>query len=444
MSPPKTDKTHAVNDLRKRVYQAFDVVPLEPHEEDLYVDLDDVRGSAGTRSKLAESIRMAQRPTCHIFAGHRGCGKTTELKRLQGDLEHGSDPCFVVYCKIEEELDENDLDFPDILLAIVRQTAKQLKERRNIKLAPGYFRQRFAELKDVLTREISFDNVDLDAGIVQVTGVLKSSPPTRGKIRRALDEDASNLIAAANDVIGQAKLELIKKGCQNLVIIVDDLDKMVLRPVGADEKTNRGEMLFYHRQSQMRGFYAHMIYTMPIALAYSSVGPALAGHYDAPPSVVPMTRVTERPPKCDPYPPGVEKFRELIQKRLAKAGALESDVFESKDVIDRLIHLSGGQPRELMVLIREAIISGDLPIGETHVFRAAREFRQAYARQMREDHWPIILEVRSDGTLRRIAEREEAVQDLLHNRAILQYKNDDEWYAVNPLVGNPPAPPQSP
>ncbi len=57
---------------------------------------------------------------------------------------------------------------------------------------------------------------------------------------------------------------------------------------------------------------------------------------------------------------------------------------------------------------------------------------------MREDHWPILREVQADGKLRRTGEREEAIQELLHSRAILQYKNDEEWYALNPLVPAPP------
>ena len=426
-----------MNDLRRRVYQAFDVVPLEPHETDLYVDLDEVRGSAGTRAKLADSIRMAERPTCHIFAGHRGCGKTTELKRLQGDLESGDGRYFVVYCKIEEELDQNDLDFPDILLAIVRQLSNQLKERRKIHLSSRRFQQFFKAIAGALPKGLSLDDFELDLGILKITGILKSSPATRKRIRKALEERTSNLIGDANDVIGEATLSVTKSGHAGLVIIVDDLDKMVLRPLGPTSGTNRGEDLFYHRQAHLRAFACHVIYTMPIALAYSSVGPALSAHYDAPPSVIPMTRVFN-PPQCDPFPAGVERFREVIHKRLAKAQAVESDVFESADVVDQLIHLSGGQPRELMTLTREAIITDALPIGERQLHRAAREFRQAYARQMREDHWPILREVQAGQKLRRTAEREEPIQELLHSRAILQYKNDEEWYAVNPLVEVPP------
>ncbi len=367
------DKPTAMNDLRRRVYQAFDVIPLEPHEADLYVDLDEVRGSAGTRAMLANSIRMAQRATCHIFAGHRGCGKTTELKRLQGDLESGDGKYFVVYCKIEEELDQNDLDFPDILLAIVRQLSNQLKHRRKIQLSASRFQQFFKSITKVLPTGLSFDDFELDLGILKVTGILKSSPATRKRIRDALEERTSSLIGDANDVIGEATLKLTKAGHAGLVIIVDDLDKMVLRPLGPNSGTNRGEDLFYHRQAHLRAFGCHVIYTMPIALAYSSVGPALSAHYDAPPSVIPMTRVFT-PPGCDPFAPGVEKFRELVHKRLAKAQAVESDVFDPATVVDELIRLSGGQPRELMTLTRGAVITDALPIGDVQLHRAAREF----------------------------------------------------------------------
>lgn len=46
----------------------------------------------------------------------------------------------------------------------------------------------------------------------------------------------------------------------------------------------------------------------------------------------------------------------------------------------------------------------------------------------------MIDDVRLKGTFRRNEKTEIAVRELLDNRAVLQYVNDDEWYAVNPLI----------
>jgi hypothetical protein len=146
-----------------------------------------------------------------------------------------------------------------------------------------------------------------------------------------------------------------------------------------------------------------------------------------------MTKIHSKPPGSRPYKPGMDRFREIVGKRLAKARAKEAEVFEA-GIGDRLIRLSGGQPRELMILIREALIGGDLPIGSEAVDRAAREGARAYARQLTEDHLAIMKEVRKSGRLKRTKANGEIVRELLDSRAVLQYVNEDEWYAVNPLI----------
>lgn len=46
---------------------------------------------------------------------------------------------FVVFCRSDDDIDRNDIDFPEILIAVVRQLAKQIRERAGIELKPGYF-----------------------------------------------------------------------------------------------------------------------------------------------------------------------------------------------------------------------------------------------------------------------------------------------------------------
>jgi hypothetical protein len=90
-----------------------------------------------------------------------------------------------------------------------------------------------------------------------------------------------------------------------------------------------------------------------------------------------------------------------------------------------------------MILMREAIITDDLPISDAAVDRAFREGRRAYARQLREEHRPILEQVRKNGALKRTKDNDELVRELLDSRAILQYVNDKEWYGANPLISYP-------
>lgn len=425
-----------MSDVLERVYRVFDPAPLEADQDDLYVDLDEVRGEAGLVNRLATRIRLSEQRTCQLLAGHHGSGKSTELKRLQRELETGDKRFFVVFCEARSDLDLNDVDFPEVLIAIVHQLAKQLKDRADIKLEPGYFRDRWERLKNLWGSEVDFEGLELGAGLVKIAGVIKSSPDARAQIRKAMEPDTGNLLYAANDVIGKATLELRKVGFHGLVILVDDLDKLVLRPHPVAE-CSTGEYLFIHRHGQLSAFECHVVYSMPLALAYSAQEQNIATLYGAQVPVIPMTKVAQRPPRRSMHKPGMERFREVISARLRKVGVEEANVFETDKVRDRLIRLSGGQPRELIILTREAIIGGGLPINDAAVDRAEREGRRAFARQLRDEHWSLIDKVRNRGSLKRTQANDELVRELLDSRAVLQYLNEEEWYGINPLIAVP-------
>ena len=420
----------------KRIYQVFDPAPLTADETDLYVDLDEVRGSSGLVNKLAKTIRLSGKPTCQLLAGHRGSGKSTELQRLQGKLESGPEKFFTVFCEILEDIEPNDVDFPDVLIAIIRQMAEQFQKRLEIRLKPGYFKQRWEEIKNLLGSDVDFTKAELGVGLAKFSAAIKSSPNTRIEIRKNLEPRTNSWIDAANDVISEAVLNLSKKDYVDLVIIVDGLDKMTLRP-HPEVGCSTAEYLFAERHAQLTAFNCHLIYTMPIALAYSCRERDIANLYGcAAPPVVPMTMIfddTGRKNKA-----GFDKFRDLIRRRLKKAGAKGNDVFDNNSTRDKIIEYSGGQPRELITLIRDSIIEAELPITLSAIEKVARKARHAYARQLRQEHWAIIEQVRKDHALRRNKENDLLYMELLDNRAILQYENGGEWYGLNPLLPSPP------
>jgi hypothetical protein len=413
----------------KRIYRAFDPAPLSEADSELYVPLDDVRGSSGLVTKLAKTIRLSDKATFQLLAGHIGSGKSTELRRVQRELETGDDRFFTVFCQILEDIDPSDADFPDVLLAIMRQVAAEFRERLQIELKPGYFRKRLGDLKDILGSEVKLESL---AALGSITAAVKSSPSTRNQIRKALTATTNHWIDAANDVLGEALIQAQKKGYAGITIIVDDLDKlsMLHQP---ELHGSVAERLYMESHVQLTAFRCHMIYTIPIALAYSCKEREIASRYGmtAPP-VVPMTKVLDHDGKK--HTPGLEKFRAVIARRLESAGAAEADVFADEAVKDRIIECSGGQPRFLITMVRDAIVEGDLPLTEATVERVARKATHSYSRQLRKEHWKIIEQVHKTHALERTEDNDALCMDLLASGAILQYLNDVDWYGPNPLL----------
>jgi hypothetical protein len=428
-------------DLVRNVYRAFSPAPLTADQQDLYVNLDDVRGEADIVGQLARRIELAEQPTCQVLAGHKGSGKSTELLRLKKQLETATPRQFVVYCKADEDVDRNDVDFPEVLIAIVRQLAHQLKKSSTeISLKPGYFKDRLERLKNLLTSEIDLSTVELDLGLASLGGAIKASPDARMEVRKLLEPDTGNWLYAANEVIGEAVVALSKKGYDGLVILVDDLDKMVVRP-HETAGCMTDEHLFVNRAAQLTAFRCHVVYAIPLTLVYSHNLPTMEANYSGRVPVVPMTAVVTRPSSSKPRETGIAKFRDIIEARVDAAGARGSNVFASGAARDELIRLSGGQPSELMTLVREAIVTQGLPIDEAALERVRFNGQRDYSRQLFAHHWPIIESVRTTGSFERSSENEEAFHELLNSRAILQYRNKEEWYGLNPFVADlsPPA-----
>lgn len=422
-----------MNDLRKKLYNLFDPSPCK---RELYVSLDEVRGTTGLVKRLADDIRLSDGFVCKLLAGHTGSGKSTELLRLQRDLECGENRYLVVlFDAVKRNIDPLDVDFPDVLLSIISNLTEQLNEREGINLDPGYIKNLLSNIKDLLGARIDFTNFELNAGLLKLSGSIKENPSFRMKLRSKISGLTEQWIEAANATIRDAQTKVKEKNYTELVIIVDGLDKILMNP-NPNEKSS-AENLFGNWHAQLRSFQCHMLYTMPIALAYSGTERSIAANFGiTSPPVVPMTKLYNDQGKPAQ---GFKNFREIINKRLQSVGATMTHLFKDGDkTADLLIQQSGGQPRDLMVLLREAILEGDLPLERKAIEVGAQKITNSYRRQLRQEHWSEIEIVREHHRLMRTEKNDRICMDLLDSRAVLQYTNGEEWYNLNPLLPDNP------
>lgn len=424
----------ALDDKIRAVYKVFSPSPLTVDQNDLYVDLDDVRGDADIVKRISSVIRLSNEShTSQVLAGHNGCGKSTELMRIRAELENGDPKYFVVFCDVFENLDLNDVDFPDLLLDLVRQIADALRKGAGIELKPSYLKEVVERINKALHCEIAVESVEIGSALAKITGTIKNSPDMRQKVREALEPFTDTFLTAANDVIGAAISKLSKKGYAGIVLLVDNLDKMPVRPK-ENSNCDTAEYLFINRAAQMTALQCHVVYTIPLTLAYSHQEQFIKNQYGGHLPLVPATKIVGQPPTSVPCKEGVAKFREIVRKRLKQAGVSVEEAFEHEDVLIELIALSGGQPTELMTIVREAMVSGGLPITKDALHRAKKEGQREYSRILLAEHIEIIKEVAKNGQYARKSDTEEAFRQLLNSRAILQYVNDTEWYGLNPMV----------
>jgi hypothetical protein len=418
----------------KKLYTAFDPFRPLPANDPAWVDCAAVRGEEDILLGLGLEIVRAEKVTCQLYAGHRGAGKSTELSRLMEDLQRQN--FRVVFFAVDDgDLEPEDTQYSDILLACARHLVQELRSQ------PGqddqfreWVRRLMADLYQLGAMEVSLDEISYETPetpLGKVSSKIKTSMSQRNVIRRKVEEEADSLIKILNEFIGKA---LGDRPAESLVLIVDNLDRISER---YENGQSNYEQIFVNSSEQLIGLNCHVIYTVPISLAYSKHLTSLEERYK-PVEVLPMVMVKDADGNiCQS---GMSILKQLIAMRFrgVKTELDLVEAFESIEGLEKLCEMSGGHVRNLMNLMKAALQNTkELPIGDRAVKRAISELRETYNKVIDGNEWPYLVKVDND---KAILERDDVFRSLLFRRCILEYRYLDAegeiqvWHDVHPLI----------
>ena len=63
----------------KNIYNQFNPFNPLPANDPAYVNCSEVRGDDNIFKEIGKAIIYSDKPTCHLYTGNRGAGKSTEL-----------------------------------------------------------------------------------------------------------------------------------------------------------------------------------------------------------------------------------------------------------------------------------------------------------------------------------------------------------------------------
>lgn len=426
--------TQTNQQLLKRLYNSFN--PLQPLEagDPAYVECEDVRGEGNIKVELGKEIIYSEQFTYQLYTGHRGAGKSTELKRLKKYLE--DENFHVVYFAADKELEQDDTQHTDILLACTRHLLESLKDKADPNPLIEWLKKRWEALGDLVPKDMNYEKVDIQLGISQffkLTAVMRASPSTREKIRQEVEKHTPSLIQELNKFIEEARAKLQDKS--GIIVIADNLDRINLDVIDSETKRTNHDQIFIDRSEQLRNIGCHMIYTVPISMVYSDKATILEERFGVTP-VLPM--IMTHKPNGGKYVEGIKRLKAIIEKRIQivdKSKTLD-DIFENQELAEKLCLMSGGHVRNLIALMKIALEQTlNLPIEEKAVKRSISKMRKTYRDGISENQWEILAKVHLSKN--KINDYEH--RKLLFNRSILEYHDikDDEikpWYDVHPLI----------
>jgi len=259
--------------------------------------------------------------------------------------------------------------------------------------------------------------------MIKLKGMIKTGTTSKKLVREKLDPQFSKILDDANNIVLAAVAQVKKKGDQDLVLIVDNLEKIVIKDRG-DQRTSHS-VIFIEQGDRLKKLKCHLIYTIPINIVYSRHNKLLYEIFGFDPKILPMVKVQDPRNNYDPLPEGIRHLKGLLERRFVM------DTVFATGVAEYFCRMSGGHIRDLMIMIRQACTYLDeLPITMEVAEKVVNKHREDYRRAIPKDYWKKLAEVDKTKDIDNSLE----YQNMLYYLMVMFYLNDKSWYDVHPAI----------
>ncbi|WP_013322265.1 AAA family ATPase [Gloeothece verrucosa] len=422
----------------KQAFRVCDPRPLSGEDmQRYYVDLSKVRNTKAIAKVDADlKFQEAEEFTTILFTGHRGCGKSTELRQIE---EKWKQEYFIIYLEADQEIDIQDARYTDLYLVIIKQIEYELRkkeiqfDRELIRNFEAWFKEITNETEETVERSVSMSGtLEVSSSpfpipfiaklLVKLLAQIKGSDKQKTTIRQTLERDISRLQTDLNLLLldGLKKIRAKFPHYKGFLIVFDNLDR-VPPPVG--------DHLFFDYAPQLQALKCNIIYTVPISVVYSEKN---VNNFFDKCNIVPMVNIYELKrdiPDLGYKQEGLTAVASLIEKRV-KVDAL----FEEYEQLLTLAKASGGHVRQLMQMMRTAITSTDAAgrtkINADDVTNAIKDVQFNFERTIPDEHYPDLVKV----YLKKEISNTNIGQSMLFNTSALEYNGNERWNYINPVV----------
>jgi hypothetical protein len=425
------------------IYQAFKGEPLQIEElDEFYQNAREARGGIEPRRRMSRLLHQLPDTSEHIlFVGYKGCGKSTEMNHLQKDIQN---EFLVINFSVQDELDPVHLNYIELFIVTMERLFSFAKEN-DLSVSEEYLQsiQRWLSTKEIEEiREKYNIGVEGEAGMEGNIGIpylqkffykfkasAKSSRQLKETLKRNIEPKLSDLIEHCNDLIREVTLKLDTIGKKDLLLIIEDLDKIPL---------DRAEELFFNYTNQLTLLQTNVIFTFPIALyhnvRFNDIKVYFTNVYE-----LPMIKIKNRDGSENEE--GMNVMRKIVDVRMETEKLLESP-----EILNQMIRDSGGCMRDLFLMIREAADSAldfeRKSITKEDRVRAYQKLKREYENNIAdnfvddkkysaEDYYQTLIDLHENQTKK--VDNTIEVMHLRQNLSILGY-NGEGWCDVHPIV----------
>lgn len=414
----------------KNLYQRIADKPLEPgspYYEPIY-------GHAGCDDPVAlmqKNIEFSDTESVQMFSGFRGSGKTTELFRLKESLQEQG--YVVLYGDALKYLNPaQEIDISDLLIVLAGTFSDALDAENLADIGRDSYWDRIVNY--LTTTNVELDEIGLKSG-----AEFKLSLETVPTFRQRLQEKMASRIGELKKTVDRffedgIKAIRAKRGddIPGVVFIFDQMEQIRGSLANEQSVIHSVERLFSQHLKLMEIPYLHMVYTVPPWLKFMLPNMVRI-------EMLPSIRQWNNDPSRSQYPDGWKALRSLVFRRFGSQdfGQFFGASGSQHPLADRLIAVCGGHFRDLLLLLREAVLRvQSLPISEDVIQSAITAATSNFLPIAIDDaKWLTQIEHVRGPVLPSTGEKDvNRLTRFLDTHFVLYFANGTEWYDIHPLI----------
>lgn len=397
--------------------------------------------------ELRVNIAVSDRPGTWLFTGHRGVGKSTELRRMAAQLRDAGH--VVIVADMGEYLNLGEAISTEVLLlTLVAALADGANQYLDVDRRPeksSYALRLWDYLK---TTEINLTQVGLDiaagdAAKFSLKTELKQNPSFRQKVLAAVNGSPARLAQQVREfaqVIAQDARSVRGNPNTRVVLILDSLER--LRVTGSDAQVCYDAITrtFDVQGEHLKLEHIDVVYSVPPYLPF--LVPRIGSYFGVEVCTLPHVKVFETPapgrlPAAQPVQPcahGIDLLVQCLRQRYPDVEQLTP-----LPLLERLALASSGSVRDYLRLIKsvctKAMVSNAVtPLqGERWAEMAEQVLRNEMPLATDDKKWLQEVRLTHGSSLDSIANLHQLAR-LFDSGVILNYRNGRDWCEVHALL----------
>jgi energy-coupling factor transporter ATP-binding protein EcfA2 len=393
-------------------------------EQNLYVNLDELRAEDTIKSIKTDlgiinnELTITNDYEAILLSGHRGCGKTSELKKLHNEI-NSTDKYVSIFISVEEELEYDTFSQPKLYFLLLSKLVERMQ-----KAGISADITSLNELTKILTQEKKLettqtDKKELEAHIEKNAGIsFWSFLKVEGGLKASWSKDKEMVTKVTHNI----ELNFVEFVQKINVLLVDvrqafidnNIGKDILFIIDGSEKIPFEEYkkIFVTNANSLKQLSANVLIAVSIQ-AWYEIG-ANASEFSNK-YLLPMLNTT--------LPNYISLMKETIGKRINLSERIQNDALEF------IIKNAGGCIRQMYILANYTLnMAGGEIATLVHAKKAIYKEGQRLYEQLNSEHFKALKKVNCNENT---TYGDKVIVELLYGLQLLKYNGNS---MVNPVI----------